>query len=503
MEEYYKLEHKIDKLWREICCIKKGIANGMYFEYTYAEAEALRASNDLVPNALYLITDRGDDGVYMNALSPNTFDVQGVWMVSSTVQDIIYYDFPNDVVYYREDKQNNRIWGEDNINNFYFNTVDIENNYISSDSDVKLIAGSHTPITFKNMSFINTTINASDELFSGVNENTKFINTLITNNTVNVTAGKPTFLDSTFENSEIASNVFYQHGLEFENNVFKNTQIDGNTAVQFFKYSFINNDVNYFTFSNNTMYTNGFDGSVYIHNNTAYGDVSNYCEINNNEFHLDSISTAQYIINNYLKNGATISLNVMAVTGDIISHNTLYNDASINSNTSINKSGGNVYIQYNTVYYNGHINSNEECTITNNEVYYNLNSNISCSIVTNTCIGSITSNTYGVNISGNYVGYSCTINNNTSTGSSTIDSNNLSASGYIINCSDANISNTHISNTSGVASIGGTISNTTITDGSTVSGGAGYNLITSTLICSSYIGTPGTYFNQFLNNVTI
>ena len=136
MEEYYKLEHKIDKLWREICCIKKDIANGMYFEYTYAEAEALRASDDLVPNALYLITDRGDGGIYMNALSPNTFDIQGVWVVNATTQDIIYYDFPNDVVYYREDKQNNRIWGEDNINNFYFNTPDITNNYISNDSDV-------------------------------------------------------------------------------------------------------------------------------------------------------------------------------------------------------------------------------------------------------------------------------------------------------------------------------------------------------------------------------
>ena len=28
MEEYYKLEHKIDKLWREICCIKKALLMG-------------------------------------------------------------------------------------------------------------------------------------------------------------------------------------------------------------------------------------------------------------------------------------------------------------------------------------------------------------------------------------------------------------------------------------------------------------------------------------------
>ena len=72
----------------------------------------------------------------------------------------------------------------DKINNFYFNTADIENNYISSDSDVKLIAGSHTPTKFKNMNFINSILTTSNELFSGDNENTSFKKTLISSNTL-------------------------------------------------------------------------------------------------------------------------------------------------------------------------------------------------------------------------------------------------------------------------------------------------------------------------------
>ena len=504
MEEYYKLEHKIDKLWREICCIKKDIANGMYFEYTYAEAEALRASDDLVPNALYLITDRGDGGIYMNALSPNTFDIQGVWVVNATTQDIIYYDFPNDVVYYREDKQNNRIWGEDNINNFYFNTPDITNNYISNDSDVKLMAGNHIPITFKNMSFINSTLTTSDELFSGFNENTSFKNTLISGNTIHVTSGKPTFLDNAFENCQIANNVFYQHGLIFEKNIFKNSLINQNTGVSLFGLSFKNNNCNYFEFTFNTLHNAGFDGFVYIHNNIVTADSSTSSTTSLNDFYTDGVSTSISISNNSLKNGSTINSNVLAVNSDRILYNTLENGGTINSNTSINKSGGSVDIKYNNVYYNGHINSNEECVITNNEVHYSINFNIGSIIYNNIVRGNITNNTGPITINDNTVDGNSSMNNNTATIMGvTIAGNALHSGSYINNNTDAYISNSVLTNTSGIASISGTINNCSVTNGSTISGGAGFIMTTCTLVCSSSIVTPGVYVNQFYNNVSI
>ena len=42
-----------------------------------------------------------------------------------------------------------------------------------------------------------------------------------------------------------------------------------------------------------------------------------------------------------------------------------------------------------------------------------------------------------------------------------------------------------------------------VTNGSTISGGAGFIMTTCTLVCSSSIVTPGVYVNQFYNNVSI
>lgn len=392
----------------------------------------------------------------------------------------------------------------DKINNFYFNTADIENNYISSDSDVKLIAGSHTPTKFKNMNFINSILTTSNELFSGDNENTSFKKTLISSNTINITVGKPTFKNNVFENCEISGNVFYQHGLIFENNVFKNTLIDQNTGVSFFGFSFKNNNFNYLNFTFNTVHNSGFDGYVYIHDNTSYGSFSSPATINLNDFYTDVVNTGIYIVGNTLKNDSTIKLNVLAVNGDTIFYNTIENTGSINSNTSINKSGGSVNIRYNNVYYNSHIDSNEECFIVNNEVHYNINFNTSAVIYNNTVKGNINSNQGVITISDNNIDGLSFINNNIDTFPGiTINNNSLHGGGFVLNCIDANVSNSVITNNAGISSSSGVFNNNSITNGTSISGGAEYTMLNCTLVCSTTINTPGTYINQFYNNAII
>jgi len=54
-----------------------GGGGSAYAEVTYAEAEALIAGSTLVPGTLYKITDRGDRGIFLNAISVNQFALEG------------------------------------------------------------------------------------------------------------------------------------------------------------------------------------------------------------------------------------------------------------------------------------------------------------------------------------------------------------------------------------------------------------------------------------------
>lgn len=54
-----------------------GGGGAAYLEVTYAEAETLIAADGLVPGTLYKITDRGDRGIFLEAISVNQFSITG------------------------------------------------------------------------------------------------------------------------------------------------------------------------------------------------------------------------------------------------------------------------------------------------------------------------------------------------------------------------------------------------------------------------------------------
>jgi hypothetical protein len=54
-----------------------GGGGAAYVEVTYAAAEALVAGSTLIPGTLYKITDRGDRGIFLNAISVNQFALEG------------------------------------------------------------------------------------------------------------------------------------------------------------------------------------------------------------------------------------------------------------------------------------------------------------------------------------------------------------------------------------------------------------------------------------------
>lgn len=49
-----------------------------YIEVTYTEAQALVAGEGLIPGAMYKITDRGDRGIFLDAVSTTQFNIEGV-----------------------------------------------------------------------------------------------------------------------------------------------------------------------------------------------------------------------------------------------------------------------------------------------------------------------------------------------------------------------------------------------------------------------------------------
>lgn len=64
---------------------------GSYLEVTYAQAGTLVAGDGLVPGTLYKITDRGDAGIFLTALSVNQFSETGIriMLVPKTYQTAI------------------------------------------------------------------------------------------------------------------------------------------------------------------------------------------------------------------------------------------------------------------------------------------------------------------------------------------------------------------------------------------------------------------------------
>lgn len=77
-KQYNNLEKRIKNIERRCCCSSGSIDGGCcYNEVTYAEADALIAADELIKGSVYKITDRGDRGIILTALSPNQFSIDG------------------------------------------------------------------------------------------------------------------------------------------------------------------------------------------------------------------------------------------------------------------------------------------------------------------------------------------------------------------------------------------------------------------------------------------
>lgn len=75
---YNELSKEIKKISKRCCCASGSIENGCcYEEVTYAEAAAKIAANTLVKGKMYKITDRGDLGIFLEAISENQFNQEG------------------------------------------------------------------------------------------------------------------------------------------------------------------------------------------------------------------------------------------------------------------------------------------------------------------------------------------------------------------------------------------------------------------------------------------
>lgn len=68
----------LEELSRRICCAKGNIAGGCcYQEVTYVEAMTARAAGTLIKGSMYKITDRGDRGLFFEAVSETEFNPEG------------------------------------------------------------------------------------------------------------------------------------------------------------------------------------------------------------------------------------------------------------------------------------------------------------------------------------------------------------------------------------------------------------------------------------------
>lgn len=69
-----ELTKELERLKKKCCCAESSCC---YEEVTYAEAAALIASESLVPNTMYKISDRGDLGIFLEAISTTEFNQEG------------------------------------------------------------------------------------------------------------------------------------------------------------------------------------------------------------------------------------------------------------------------------------------------------------------------------------------------------------------------------------------------------------------------------------------
>lgn len=74
--DYEKLEQEIKRLKRCCSCGKED-GGCCYFEVTRAESEQLIADSSLLKGAMYKITDRGDLGIFLDAIDTNKLSIEG------------------------------------------------------------------------------------------------------------------------------------------------------------------------------------------------------------------------------------------------------------------------------------------------------------------------------------------------------------------------------------------------------------------------------------------
>lgn len=72
-----ELTKELERLKKKCCCAESSGDSCCYEEVTYAEAAARVASASLVPNKLYKISDRGDLGIFLEAISTTEFNQEG------------------------------------------------------------------------------------------------------------------------------------------------------------------------------------------------------------------------------------------------------------------------------------------------------------------------------------------------------------------------------------------------------------------------------------------
>lgn len=99
-KQYNNLEKRIKNIERRCCCSSGSIDGGCcYNEVTYAEAQALVAANELIKGSLYKITDRGDLGIYLEAVENNKFEEEGVRNMLipnvNLIHEFRYWDYPD------------------------------------------------------------------------------------------------------------------------------------------------------------------------------------------------------------------------------------------------------------------------------------------------------------------------------------------------------------------------------------------------------------------------
>lgn len=93
--KYKELSNRIDKLEKKFCCIN-GSGGCCYFEVTRSQLETLVSESSLLKGATYKITDRGDLGLWFDAISETELNPEGVRkMLVPSFYGLVTDDFGN------------------------------------------------------------------------------------------------------------------------------------------------------------------------------------------------------------------------------------------------------------------------------------------------------------------------------------------------------------------------------------------------------------------------